>query len=97
MTINQKHEQAAEVLKLMANPSRLRILFTLLEESPMSVSALNERLNIDQSVLSHNLVKLKDHGLLFSHRQGKSIHYSLANPELVRHLNEIFIKMTRPD
>lgn len=80
LTSLQKTDQAAELLKTIAHPIRLRILLALIEQSSINVSTLQVKLKIDQSLLSHHLIKMKDRGLLINARQGKEIHYSLADP-----------------
>jgi DNA-binding transcriptional ArsR family regulator len=42
------------------------------------VGELADRIGIDQKILSGHLTKLKDMGLLFSHRQGKHNFYQPA-------------------
>lgn len=75
----QSTEQAAELLKTIAHPIRLRILLALIEQPSINVSTLQTQLKIDQSALSHHLIKMKDRGLLTNVRRGKEIYYSLAD------------------
>ncbi|WP_420149675.1 ArsR/SmtB family transcription factor [Spirosoma sp.] len=81
--MNQKKtDQAAEVLKTIAHPIRIRILLALVDQSSMKVSSLQEYLQVEQSLLSHHLIKMKDRGVLASKRQGQEIHYSLVDTSL---------------
>jgi ubiquinone/menaquinone biosynthesis C-methylase UbiE/DNA-binding transcriptional ArsR family regulator len=63
-------------LRLLADPSRLRILL-LVEREELSVAELQEILGMGQSRISTHLAQLKSAGLLEDRRNGKSILYRL--------------------
>jgi ubiquinone/menaquinone biosynthesis C-methylase UbiE/biotin operon repressor len=63
-------------LRLLADPSRLRILL-LVEREELSVAELQEILGMGQSRISTHLAQLKNAGLLEDRRHGKSILYRL--------------------
>jgi ArsR family transcriptional regulator len=63
-------------LRLLADPSRLRILL-LVEREELSVAELQEILGMGQSRISTHLAQLKQAGLLEDRRNGKSILYRL--------------------
>jgi ubiquinone/menaquinone biosynthesis C-methylase UbiE/DNA-binding MarR family transcriptional regulator len=63
-------------LRLLADPSRLRILL-LVEREELSVAELQEILGMGQSRISTHLAQLKQAGLVEDRRQGKSILYRL--------------------
>ena len=63
-------------LRLLADPSRLRILL-LLEREEVSVAELQEILAMGQSRISTHLSQLKQTGLVEDRRNGKSILYRL--------------------
>ena len=68
-------------LRLLADPSRLRILL-LVEREELSVAELQEILSMGQSRISTHLAQLKQAGILEDRRNGKSILYRLhANGE----------------
>lgn len=68
----------ADVLKVIAHPVRLEII-ELLEVFPkLCVSEMLNRIEIEQSQLSHHLSKMKDKGIVKSERDGKNIYYSLG-------------------
>jgi ArsR family transcriptional regulator len=69
---------AAEILRLMGEPSRLRILIACLRE-PGPVGELAERLGISRSLVSHHLRLLRASRLLRSKRNGKQVVYSLLD------------------
>jgi ubiquinone/menaquinone biosynthesis C-methylase UbiE/biotin operon repressor len=63
-------------LRLLADPSRLRILL-LVEREELSVAELQEILGMGQSRISTHLAQLKNAGLVEDRRNGKSILYRL--------------------
>jgi ArsR family transcriptional regulator len=63
-------------LRLLADPSRTRIVL-LLEQEELSVAELQEVLGMGQSTLSTHLARLKQAGILEDRRTGKNILYSL--------------------
>ena len=65
-----------KVLRLLTDPSRLRILL-LLEREELSVAELQEILSMGQSRISTHLAQLKQAGLVEDRRNGKSILYRL--------------------
>lgn len=72
-------------LKLLADPTRLRILL-LLNEEPLSVAELQEILAMGQSRISSQLSSLKKEGLLTDTRSGRNIIYAAALPANLRAL-----------
>ena len=75
--------KAAEVLKTVAHPLRLRIV-ELLEGEELSVTALQEALGVTQSATSQHLSQMRTRGILASRRDGNMVYYSIANPDVVR-------------
>ncbi len=63
-------------LRLLADPSRLRILLLLTAEE-LSVAELQDILGMGQSRISTHLAQMKQGGLLEDRREGKSIYYRL--------------------
>lgn len=82
----QKLEQVAHVLKTISHPVRLQILEVLEEEEPLDVTTIRERISItvEQSMLSHHLIKMKDKGVLQSVKEGKSVLYSLCDRQILK-------------
>ena len=71
-------------LKLLSDPTRLRILVLLLEES-LSVLELQQILGMGQSRISTQLSQLKREGLVEDERSGKNNIYSATvSPELAK-------------
>jgi ArsR family transcriptional regulator len=70
-------------LKLIADPTRLRLLLLLAEEA-LSVAELQEILGMGQSRISTQLAQLKKEGLITNLRSGKNnIYSSQAQPDLL--------------
>lgn len=85
--------EAAAVLKLLANESRLLLLCILITEGEVPVGALAERVGLSQPALSQHLAKLREDGLVSTRRTGTTIHYRIADPRVARiiaTLHELF-------
>ncbi len=78
----EKLEMAASKLRAIAHPMRIAII-DMLNDKPLSVTTIYERLNIQQASASHHLNILKIKGVLSAKRDGKKIFYSLKNQTLV--------------
>ncbi len=76
----------AEVFKLLADPTRLQIFWTLChgEECVMDLAAM---LDSSSPAISHHLKLLKDGGIVVSRREGKEVYYTAADTEAVRALH----------
>jgi len=78
---NSALELAAECLRTIAHPCRLRMIQVLLQEE-CSVGELAELCGIPSHMASEHLRLLKDRGLLGSRREGRKIFYNIAEPAL---------------
>src|SRR3977135_1745583 len=67
-------------LRLLADPTRLRMLL-LLEEEELSVAELQEILGMGQSRISSHLAQLKRAGVVEDRRAGKNVYYGLTEKE----------------
>jgi ArsR family transcriptional regulator len=76
-------ERAAEVLKTVAHPLRLRIV-ELLESGEKSVNELKDLLGVTQPLTSQHLSQMRMRGVLGSRREGTLVFYSIANPDVVK-------------
>lgn len=70
--------RAAELFKVFGDPTRMRILYTLID-SELCVQDIAGRLEMTQSAISHQLRILKQTALVKFRREGKTIYYSLAD------------------
>jgi len=74
---------AARLMKALANDSRLMIL-CYLDDKELSVSELNENLDLSQSALSQHLAVLRRDGLVKTRRDSQTIYYSLEGDQASR-------------
>src|SRR5213082_3631653 len=65
-------------LRLIADPTRLRVLL-LLEQEELSVAELQEILGMGQSRISSHLAQLKRAGAVIDRRAGKNVYYGLKD------------------
>ena len=74
-------DEAAELLLTMGNPKRLLILCHLLDQE-LSVGELTQRVGLAQSPISQHLAKLRALRLVVARRDGQSMRYRLASPQV---------------
>lgn len=79
----EKIVRAAEILKAVAHPLRLRIIEYLNAYNELSVGDLQELLKTGQSIASQQLSLLRSKGVVKSRKDGTSVFYSLENREIV--------------
>ncbi len=60
----------------LASEQRLRIL-NLLREKVMNASEIQKRTKLEQTAVSHNLRKLREHGFVFQEKKWKYRYYTL--------------------
>ena len=77
--------EAAELLKVFGDSTRIRIIFVLCQ-SEMCVCDIARLLDMTQSAISHQLRVLKQARPVSSRRDGKTIFYSLCDD----HVKTIF-------
>lgn len=77
---------ASGLLKLLADPTRLRIVMHL-RDGESSVTGISQALGMEQSAVSHQLSRLLVGGLVTNRRDGKQIHYRLAD----HHVKKILV------
>jgi DNA-binding transcriptional ArsR family regulator len=65
------------VFRAVNNKIRLQILNLLHENSKMTVTALFQKLRLDQSATSQHLAALRKAGFVNTERDGKCIYYSI--------------------
>lgn len=87
-------DEAAEMLKALSNPGRLRILCALVP-GDLTVGELEQALGASQSYVSGQLLRLRNEGLVVSERNGRSMRYRLADPR-VRPLLECIYELFCP-
>lgn len=81
-----EYEKLSEFYKTFSDNTRLRILDVLLDES-LCVNDICKKLDISQSAISHQLIKLRKINLVKTEKIGKNVYYSIADKHI-----EIIIK-----
>ena len=76
-------EAAAECLKVMAHPVRLRIV-DILMQADLPVHEIAALCELPPHQTCEHLRLLKGHGLLGSERRGRTVLYRIENPRLPR-------------
>lgn len=85
--------EAAQLLKLLGNESRLLILCFLAVRGEMTVGELVDVVKLSQSALSQHLARLRDDGLVTFRRESQTLHYRVCDERALRLLavlKEIF-------
>jgi ArsR family transcriptional regulator len=81
--------EASDVLKALSNPQRLRLLCSLLT-GPRTVGELEQALGASQSYVSGQLARLRSEGMVRAERDGRTIHYSLADTRVVPIIESLY-------
>ncbi len=76
-------EMQADICQLLANPKRLQIL-NLLKWGELSVGAMVQSLKCPKANLSQHLSLMRQKGILATRRQGTTIYYRLATPDITQ-------------
>ena len=69
----------AERFKLLADTSRLRMIYALVEAGELCVSDLAGAVEVSESATSHQLRQLRLAGLVRSRKQGREVFYRVAD------------------
>jgi len=72
----------AEFFRALAHPVRIRLLEVLSSSGAQSVQALQQKLAIDQPIVSQQLARLRASGIVVSRKEGTTVWYALADPRL---------------
>lgn len=76
-------QEAADILKTVAHPTRLRII-DILESGEKTVTELSQHLGTQQPYTSQQLNLMKSRGILSSRRDGNQVYYGIANLSVVK-------------
>ena len=77
----------AELFKVFADSTRMKIIYALLEEE-LCVCDIAEILGMTQSAISHQLKSLKQAKLVKNRRDGKQVLYSLDDMHVASIINQ---------
>lgn len=72
---------AETLFRMLADPTRLRIIMLLTSEGELCVCELTHALELSQPKISRHLAHLRESSLLLSHRAGQWMYYRI-NPSL---------------
>ncbi len=72
-------EEAAYLLKALANETRLCVVMELSKNKEMTVSDLLQSVECEQSLLSHHLTDMRAKGILNCRKSGRNNYYSLKD------------------
>lgn len=75
---------AAEVFGLLSDPTRIRIIIALRQNTEMSVTALAEAVGKNPSGVSQHLARLRMARMVSTRQEGTSVIYQLADAHSVR-------------
>jgi len=73
-------EKAADVLRVLCHPHRLKIVELLLRDR-LTVGELAEQLDLAPNAVSQHLTHMKAHGLLTANRDGREVYYEVTSPQ----------------
>lgn len=82
MDMIPRAESAAELMRSLSHPQRLLVLCAL-GQSEKSVAELRTMLGVEQVPMSQQLMRLRADGLVESRRDGTTIYYRIARPEVL--------------
>ena len=88
-TMREKADSVSDFLKLIANPTRLLVLCTIVT-GKCCVSDLEKVVKISQSALSQHLAKMREEGLIKSTKEGQKVYYSICDPNITKVLQVLY-------
>jgi DNA-binding transcriptional ArsR family regulator len=94
--LEAKADEVAATLAAMANPKRLLVMCTLLA-GEKSVGDLADIVQLSPAALSQHLGKMRALRLVATRRDGQTIFYSLASPEVRVLLETLYQIYCAPD
>lgn len=83
-------DRRAELLKALANPTRLQIVHNLLNMGCHNVGCMERATGMSQSCISQHLQKLKAAGVVSAERSGNEVYYKAVSPEAARLVAALF-------
>lgn len=92
-------EQAAELMKALSHPQRLRVM-CLLIDGERTVGEINAEVELSQSALSQHLALLREGGLVKTRREAQSVYYSVAPgpvQRVIQTLHEVYCPAASDD
>ncbi|ATO18391.1 transcriptional regulator [Acinetobacter sp. LoGeW2-3] len=84
-----KVDQVSNLLKVLANPDRLKILCVLVD-TELNVQQIADCSDIQQPTLSQQLTVLRKYKLVHTRREGKQIYYQLSDPKILKIMQTLY-------
>ncbi len=78
--------KAAEAIKVVGHPDRLRIL-EFLEDGEKAVGEIQEVLDLPQAIVSQHLGKMRGWNIVEARRDGVHVYYRIIEPKVVHILD----------
>ena len=90
-------KKLSSLFKAFSDENRLKMIYELCQCSPsqedneccLNVGELSSCCDIDLSVVSRHLSKLKSAGVLRAHKEGKQVYYTLEKSEIAKQLRAL--------
>ena len=95
--LHKQARKASELMRALSHETRLMIL-CLLNEQEMSVTEIEQIVGVPQATVSQQLARLRLEGFVATRREGRIIHYRIADSEVaavVESLYDVFCKPIR--
>jgi DNA-binding transcriptional ArsR family regulator len=89
MTLGEKSQEVAALLKQLSHPQRLMILCSLLDQD-LSVGEIERACGASQSSVSQFLKAMKSEGLVESERSGKLVFYRIKDKRVVKIIQSLY-------
>jgi len=86
----QKYTEIAEMLKVLAHPTRLCIAKGLIEKGECNVTHMQTCLDMPQSTVSQHLQKLKSANIIIGIRSGLEVNYRICDQRVAKLVNILF-------
>lgn len=82
-------DQVCDTMRLLNNKSRLMIL-CLLHDGEKSVGELVDAIGAREPAVSQHLALMRHHGIIQARREGRSMIYSVADPQIGQLLEALY-------
>lgn len=76
--------EAAEVLRCIGHPIRLRIVELLETAGELNVSTIRENVGLEQAIASQHLGLMRNKGILASRREGANVFYRVLDEKVTQ-------------
>lgn len=88
-------QEILNILKILSDEIRLKIVYLLSQESELCVCELMEALKMSQSRISNHLRILRNTGIIEAKREGKWMFYCLKRDKMDKAILNIIVNITK--